>query len=308
MNRTAQAFTLVELLVVIAIIGILVALLLPAVQTARESARRTECTNHLKQLALALDEYEDTFQKYTPGRLGCDGINYGPCAGNPNSERVGTSGFVMILPFLEEQTLYESFDFSDGPWAIAGSTWLLKNEDAIKVRPEFMVCPSDALTEPYVTTGGKPAAIGSYALNMGSRGPTWGIDSRRVKVENTGMFMYKVARRRAEITDGMSQTMFVGETIDGHTAESRNIWTNAGRHLSSLRSTDNPLNTPTGTGVTVDLYGYSTNGCFASMHPGGANFAFGDGHVVFMSENVDLRTYRSMSTRSEGETFDASDI
>ena len=308
MKSRNSGFTLVELLVVIAIIGILVALLLPAVQSARESARRTECTNNLKQLALGFETYEDTFKVYPPGRVGCDGINYGPCRGNPCEQRVGTSGFVMILPQLEEEALYNTFHFQDGPWSLCSSPHMSLNQQALETRPAVFVCPSDALTEPYVLISNVRAAVGSYAMNMGSNGPTYQINSRLVKVENTGVFMYKVAHERSKVTDGLSNTMFIGETTDGHTRECRNLWTNAGRHLSSLRNTDNPLNTPCGTGVTVDLYGYSTNGAFSSRHPGGAMFAFGDGHVAFISENINLRSYRAMSTRGGGEAFDATDL
>ena len=120
--------------------------------------------------------------------------------------------------------------------------------------------------------------------------------------------MYKVARKRMDCLDGLSNTIFVGETVEGHKREARNIWTQAGRHLSSLRTTDNPMNTATGSGVTVDLYGYSTNGCFASKHPGGSQFAFGDGHVLFVSEDIDLQTYRAISTRGDNDVFDNADL
>jgi prepilin-type processing-associated H-X9-DG protein/prepilin-type N-terminal cleavage/methylation domain-containing protein len=296
------AFTLVELLVVIAIIGILVALLLPAVQAAREAARRASCNNNLKQIALAVDLYENTYKLYPPGRVGCDGINNGPCNGDPGYARVGTSGFVMLLPFLEAENLYDSFDFTDGPW-VGGSTWITNNAPAIATRPEFMGCPSDAsqkfvdVTIGSVTT---PAATGSYAFVHGRRGPSEGI-SGDLKINNTGVFNYRNTHWRADILDGTSNMMIVGEIIDSHTNLSRNIWTQAGRHESSLRSTENPVNTKPGTGITTSPYGIPLNGAFASRHPGGANFAFADGHVAFISENIDLATYRALSTRAGGE-------
>ena len=138
-DRRNTAFTLVELLVVIAIIGILVALLLPAVQMAREAARRTECSNNLRQIGLALVQYEAANECYPPGRMGCDGMNFDVCAGDKGFERPGTSGFVMLLPMLEQQNLYDELggfqkgavfpasgpaDTSDG----TTSGWLTRSE------------------------------------------------------------------------------------------------------------------------------------------------------------------------------------
>jgi prepilin-type processing-associated H-X9-DG protein len=105
-----------------------------------------------------------------------------------------------------------------------------------------------------------------------------------------------------EITDGTSNTYFVGETINGHLAETRNRWTAAGRYVDSLRSTENPMNTPVGLGGTeYDSGGYKTTGAFASRHPGGAQFAYGDGRVEFISEDIAINLYRAASTRAGDE-------
>src|SRR5688500_11603163 len=109
-----RAFTLVELLVVIAIIGILVALLLPAVQAAREAARRMQCSNNLKQIALGMQNYHDTYKTFPPGRMGCDGSGPGNCTGGPDIIRAGTSGFVCLLPFVEQRQLYDGMSFEQG--------------------------------------------------------------------------------------------------------------------------------------------------------------------------------------------------
>lgn len=275
------------------------ALLLPAVQAAREAARRTQCNNQLKQIGLALDLYEGSYKLYPPGRVGCDGITTGPCNGDPPAARVGTSGFVMLLPFLEAENLYNQFDFSDGPWPGSGTTWIAKNAVAVATRPEFYVCPSDN-SQPSVDYGGTKAATGSYAFVAGSNGPSSGI-SDAVKLYNTGVFNYRIAHRRQEITDGTSNTMLVGEVIDAHTDKSYNVWAYAGRLECSLRSTENPVNTKPGTGITTSPYGIPLNGAFGSRHPGGALFVFGDGHVQFISANIALATYRALSTRSGGE-------
>src|SRR5262245_54942628 len=127
LSRIRRAFTLIELLVVIAIIGILIGLLLPAVQKVREAANRMKCANNLKQRALALDNYEGTHGSYPPGRRGCDGITTGPCASVPTSgttpNRAGTSGFVHLLPFLEAQAHYNQFNQADLPWGTYSVTW-----------------------------------------------------------------------------------------------------------------------------------------------------------------------------------------
>ena len=290
----ATAFTLVELLVVIAIIGILIALLLPAVQAAREAARRSQCCNHLKQIGLALANYEGSFKVYPSGRLGCDGS--GPCT--QNYQRVGTSGLVMLLPYVEQQTLYDKFDFSDGPWAAATTTWIAKNAEAIRQTVATYVCPSDT-SKPFTDSppnADNPAATGNYAFVTGTYGPSAGIGDN-VKWKNNGLFYYKSAHRIADVTDGLTATMFVGEVIETHTSSSSNIWSMAGRHTSCQRSTDNPLNTRPGQGVVYS----GANGAFASRHPGGGQFAFGDGHVSFLSETIDLATYRALSTRAGGE-------
>ena len=308
MSLRRKAFTLVELLVVIAIIGILIALLLPAVQAAREAARRMQCSNNLKQIALGLATYETAFGVFPPGRVGCDGSSLCPLM----EQRVGTSALVLILPQLEQQTLYDQFDFSNGPWAY-NTTWLATNADAIAQRPAMFVCPSDTsevhTQEPRIgastyDTGGLPAATGNYAMVSGTIGAAGGLNGN-MKYNNTGVFYYRKSHRIGDITDGLSKTLFVGEVVTAHSHDSSNIWSRAVREMDCLRSTSNPLNTFPGEPAYMSDYGYQVNGAFASRHPGGAMFAFGDGHVDFLDENVDLFVYESLATRSNNEVFDA---
>lgn len=145
-----HAFTLVELLVVIAIIGILVALLLPAVQKAREAARRTQCINNLKNIGLAMHNHLSTKKVFPAGRLGCDTFSDDICAGVASEDRVGVSAFVALLPYLEEQALYDQFSFKkfkNGPWPSASGSsstaWASDYSSAIAIRPKVMFCPSD---------------------------------------------------------------------------------------------------------------------------------------------------------------------
>ena len=293
-----SAFTLVELLVVIAIIGILIALLLPAVQAAREAARRMQCSNNLKQIGLAMANYESAIGVYPPGRLGTDGSGAA-------EHRVGTSGLLLILPYLEQQSLYDSFKLDEYPYySTSSSAWTNDPEvvAAAAMRPDVYVCPSDT-AEPISEHRGSdevPVATGSYVLCKGSYGPERGIGNV-VKHDNTGVFFYVRSIAAMEIRDGLSNTIFAGETIDGHTRESSNVWSIGIRHESCQRSTANPPNTPPGTGIVLDMYGFKVNGAFQSRHPGGCNFVFGDGHVSFISENIDLDTYKALSTRAGGE-------
>lgn len=306
MHRSHRAFTLVELLVVIAIIGILVALLLPAIQAAREAARRTECINNLKQIGIALHGYHDSLGRFPPGRMSCDGWTGGPCAGKTWVQKPGTSGFVMLLPYLEEQGLYDLFGgFKLGAvypvGAPGGTAWRTSEVDqAMKTRPDFYVCPSDVSER---RRGND--ATSSYAFNHGSRGPSYGMSQTQLKHGNTGLFNYLSAYAMFDVLDGTSNTLVVGEVLDAHTRESSNRWVVAGRHLDSLRSTENPLNTPPGTGpYTLNAYGYRCNGAFGSEHPGGGNFLLCDGQVRFFDDSIDMYLYRALSTRSGAEAVD----
>lgn len=300
-----NAFTLVELLVVIAIIGVLVALLLPAVQAAREAARRMQCTNNLKQLALAIINYEQALGNYPPGRMGCDCWDADVCKNNTDAQRPGTSGFAMILPQLEQQSLYDQFGWQKGalyPADCVDSTengWNTGLADLLKMRPKVFVCPSDNAKPLHDSSA---AATGSYALCQGSQGPSFGIDQVKVKHYNNGLFMYRTPLNNSHVRDGTSNTFFMGEVIEAHTENSSNRWMVGSRHTDSLRTAENPLNTPPTKGVVVDLYNNKVNGAFASRHTGGAYFAFADGHVQFLSENISLPLYKALATREGKET------
>ncbi|MFV2090878.1 MAG: DUF1559 domain-containing protein [Pseudomonadales bacterium] len=330
-----RGFTLVELLVVIAIIGVLVALLLPAVQAAREAARRMQCVNNEKQIGLALLNYESTRKKFPAGRHGCDGsIERIPgCEQVSSVERSAMSAFVKILPYLEQQQLYALLTSGNqgllrAPYEIIWPTPLGGDDDrgvplevwatpelqkALNTRPDAYVCPS-ADSEPetqwqlYDNADFRPAT-GDYALCMGHRGPTWQRRFFPVKVDNSGIFFYIREIAIREIEDGTSNTFFGGEVVESHGLDSTNIWSRAERHLDGMRTTDNPVNTAPGDPVfhrkRVSKDGaYRANGAFASRHPGGANFVFGDGRVEFISENIDLETYQAFGSRAQNEIND----
>lgn len=257
-----EGFTLVELLVVIAIIGVLVALLLPAVQAARESARRSQCTNNLKNIGLALINYETSRGKFPAGRLGCDGTqNSAYCKDFTEDERVGPSAFVAILPQLEQTALYEQFaqdQFVGGPWRNGSDTaWVSRYAEAIAARPKVFVCPSDAnepcceMTPDNVVVGkqhfldstDRCAATGNYALSFGTIGEGSGWSSTGTKHRNNGAFLYVKELQAKQFEDGLTHTLFVGEGVDTHTLDGALVWSLGYRH-STLRSTLFPINTP----------------------------------------------------------------
>src|SRR5262245_24580467 len=314
-NRNcSHGFTLVELLVVIAIIGILVALLLPAIQAAREAARRSQCVNNEKQIGMALLNYESSRKKFPSGRHGCDGgIELRCIAELPMIYRNAMSGFVLILPYLEEQQLFTVLDLSkkgyniwpDPMVGVAENVWATPQvQQAMNVRPSVYVCPSSGTiptndNKVFDTWQYRPAT-GDYALNMGHRGPHWERAMCPVKQDNSGIFFYFYEVTLRQITDGASKTFFAGETIEGHSPYHSNIWTQASRHTDSLRTADNPVNTPPGQGKLNS----GSNGAFQSMHPRGANFVFADGHVDFISEDIDLEAYQAYASRADNEIND----
>lgn len=326
-RSVVKGFTLVELLVVIAIIGVLVALLLPAVQAAREAARRAQCVNNLKQLSLAALNHESALGDLPPARKACDGQT-APCVAlgmnetsnidgiTPNQMLMhGASVFVQLLPYLEQQALYELFDIKNKPMHPFRGSYL--SDPAYQAAlgtpmPQFS-CPSDT-KEVFAEwnhglSSDIESATSSYAGVAGDVGPPNGRDLLwpnrsnggepfHLKNNNTGVFFYARRIELREITDGTSNTMFFGETTLGHRALANNTWTNGNRCNSSMRSTYHPLNTLVeAAGLTVRSGENITHCGFNSFHPGGANFAMGDGSVAFVQEEVDERTYRAMSTR-----------
>jgi prepilin-type N-terminal cleavage/methylation domain-containing protein/prepilin-type processing-associated H-X9-DG protein len=317
-QRKRAGFTLVELLVVIAIIGILVALLLPAVQAAREAARRMSCSNNLKQWGIAESNYELAHKVFVPARPGPDattsnevrivGKPSGPRAtGGKGYERSGASGFVLMLPFIESQALYDKFDIAkgDGIWlsSVSGVNWRTpEKEQAMGVRPDVVVCPSSR-TMPKTEIASYQSyseipATGCYAFCGGHRGINkFGVDACLVKHHNTGIHLYWTTVKIKKILDGTSKTISIGEAIEGHTQDSSNIWTYALRFADCFRVTEVALNTRPD--VEAAVAGDNTgnfNGAFASYHPGGAYFLYADGHAEFISEDIDLDTYQNLST------------
>ena len=297
-----RGFTLVELLVVIAIIGVLVALLLPAVQAAREAARRMKCQNNLKQIALSLHNYEDTFKKLPHGTPGC-------CTNN------GDNWAVMAFPFMELKGLYDSMDHNGN----LRNTPV--NQAAARQKVPAFICPSDPFaTQPIMTRFAahnvSPAHGLWYPVSMGPthmdqcpfcpngtpsegnyccQGFNFGTGAGAGIPAGTfaGIFGRTThAVRLSEVSDGLSNTFMVGETLPDQCTFMGLFSLNF-----PLSGTTIPLNLME---KAVDSNWFRTCG-FKSKHPAGANFALGDGSVRFVSQAIDYRLYNNLGTRAGGE-------
>ena len=209
-TRRRSGFTLVELLVVIAIIGVLVALLLPAVQAAREAARRTQCVNHLKQIGIGLHNYHDTYRILPPAMT----FPQGELA--ESSDLMGANWVISMLPYYEQQNLYEAFNLRQ-PISSAA------NRTARGTRVAALLCPSDPNNRTAFrgnSTGeGDNWARGNYAAN----GPNGRLDNRATWADPNlrGVMGWNLSVRFAEVTDGLSQTLMVGEIRAGLSADDR---------------------------------------------------------------------------------------
>ena len=332
MRQTRKGFTLVELLVVIAIIGVLVALLLPAVQAAREASRRASCVNNLKQVGLALVNYESAKKVFPAGRHGCDlpiASGKNACGCSPEGVKEdGASAFVELLPFLEYSELYDMVHYERGGiWSYVDSpvdytNFFFTDPDRkrlVTTRISVMVCPSSSAGPRCPTCeglGDSEAAVGSYAAMHGRRNrfiddPAGIVSKSNVRCLNDGLFNYKFKRKVKQMTDGTSKTIAFGEVLAPDTPDGQNLWSQAWHGGGGMRNTVNPINTPPGRvppGATPAdpyaecTYGPCWNGAFGSEHTGGANFCFADGHVTFVSELISTTVYEAAATYAGGES------
>ncbi len=341
MNRHRNAFTLVELLVVIAIIGILIALLLPAVQAARESARRTQCINNLKQILLGLQGYHDIHKVLPFGK----GPSY---AGAPVYAR--WSQHAMILPFIEQVNLYSSINFDfppetpgmggGGPFMPAYANPGGINSIACRTLVPTFLCPSDRGPSDPTWPG-----VNNYTANQGS----WLCDRNDTPPPagsvapnelQTGIMYFLSAVRFADVQDGLSNTAFFSEKRRGpgnpepatdmfiippqtslaatyQTCTGLNpltatpltskwgwSWVMGENCCTSYNHVAPPNNNSCGgTGFTGTMTNMAMQVSPSSLHGPGVNVSMGDGSVRFVNESIDLITWRALGTRQSGEAY-----
>jgi prepilin-type N-terminal cleavage/methylation domain-containing protein/prepilin-type processing-associated H-X9-DG protein len=273
-SRRTFGFTLVELLVVIAIIGVLVSLLLPAVQAAREAARRTSCLNNTVQLGVAVHNYEFSTEHLPAGTINPDG----PIRSEADGQHV--SWIVQILPYIEMRNVYNRFDQQAGAYAPVNSQ--------VRATPiSVLICPSFPGAE---TVANDTVAVSTYA-------GCYNDVEVPIDVDNDGLLFLNSAVKYTDILDGSSQTILIGETR----SEDSLGWMSGTR--ATLRNTDRfdvsswrarPGQPP------PPVFGPLEVGGFSSGHPGGANFAFADGSCRFIREDIDVETFHQFGNRADG--------
>ncbi|MBL8850680.1 MAG: DUF1559 domain-containing protein [Planctomycetaceae bacterium] len=323
-NPSRTGFTLIELLVVIAIIAILISLLLPAVQQAREAARRTQCRNNMKQLGLAIHNYHDTHGVF-------------PYAWGSVQE----TWSALILPYIDQAPLYNTLVWHRTPtndWTSINSaspTW--PNKVACGVPVPVLRCPSLPIPEGFSNSGIPDRRPASYRVVSGSLivsddnstrpapfnvAPYTSLERSPARDPGVDGIMVGAGRTNIrDITDGTSNTVMVGESFtapeyvkdnqgmdywnffipqiwDSGTNRCWSVGNGSGtEHTEAAGSTLVKINArldPTVHGVLMEV-------SFGSYHVGGAHFTLGDGSVRFISENVDLKLYQSLGSRNGGE-------
>jgi len=332
-SKNRSGFTLVELLVVIAIIGVLVGLLLPAVQAAREAARRMSCSNNMKQLGLAAHNYHDTFRTLMPALTNSGRYNNAAYHQQSAGGVKNTTGWTMMLPYLEQSSVFEQYNFDvcasqDSPYNIpvVGEDLHL-NQAFYSARVPSFECPShpEAGTRSSDAPNGtgfydrRDAVRTSYFFSTGvftdynAAYNTTGSDIRQ------GMFGNDGAAKFRDVTDGLSNSLAMGEGAGGSHKTSTHFgpWGMSGIHTGAhgrvvSSSSTNPITFTAahaqGWGINAvwqnDSQRRSYAWVFNSLHPGGAQFVYGDGSVRFLTESIDYGLFCKLAYIRDGEVID----
>ena len=301
MKRCKNGFTLVELLVVIAIIGTLVALLLPAIQAARESARKASCRNNLRQIGVAMHNYESAYGKLPPG--------YKYAAGNQGNA-LGFSWGAMLLPFMELQSMYDAFDFRK-------PIYDNMNAAVREIHIATLLCPTDDVSPSgFVEMGDERYAMACYVANFGTPDLDEDQEQRLPAPADPfqrpgpwGPFYRNSQTKLKEITDGLSHTLMIGErqngpfrTIGSHGVhiEYETTWAGAVRDIDD-NSDDHGHMVLFQTGHTPN-HADSDDRDVSASHSGEALFLLCDGSVHSIAEDIDESLYFALGTMNWEET------
>ena len=282
-SESRRAFTLIELLVVIAIIAVLVALLLPAVQQAREAARRTQCKNNLAQIGLAVMNYEMAYGVLPPGCVN----ETGPIQSTPEGYHM--SWITQILPNIEQHAVYKAIDFKVGAYD--------QSSDVSQVTLSSFHCPSS------------PETLSASGVSFTSYAGCHHNEESPIDTDNNGVFFLNSAIRFKDVVDGASNTIFIGEKqglddglgwLSGTRATLRNTGTRPNKlPVMTNRGWSNPVQSD-------PLFENPlTVGGFGSAHIGGAQFVLGDGSVRFISENIDTEVFQNLGNRHDEQILKA---
>ena len=310
-----RAFTLIELLVVIAIIAILIGLLLPAVQKVRDAAARLQCTNNLKQIGLAMMNYESTYKRFPAGYL--DNMATVALGGNPvdaaatanPDPKIGWGWGALILPYLEQEALYKSININSIAMNDSSAAAIAFRKTVIK----GFLCPSDDTGLNTFTISGNG---GNFELAKCSYA---GVNGQAELADfdtalGMGMFLRGRGVSIAEVTDGLSNTLFVGERSSKSAKHATGTLPGICTWVGALPGGDLDGESPAlfvlgHTGEPADPHkpnspqsdGFFHAEDFTSKHSGGVNFLFGDGSVKFITDSIDGQTWVKLGTRQGGE-------
>lgn len=322
MRMRRNAFTLVELLVVIAIIGVLVALLLPAVQAAREAARRMQCSNNLKQLALAVHNYHDTFKVFPSSH-----INYNSTYQSQTyAPTLNHSGWALALPFFEQTTIHQQIDFklATGPSGYPYTPQVpvpMQTQNAVAIVLSVFMCPTDdgpkdmpTSNYPYYAQQNVAAARTNYDFSTDSLYTLYGYSWQWLNQnapQRRRMFGINSNSSMSDVKDGTTNAVMLAETTrrvyNGFaTAWGFRGWVMTGHDIAQDHGQARGINCWIYAGIpSTKMWGRLGNwGTVGSLHAGGAQVALGDGSVRFIAETADFLIQSRLGTIADGATLD----